>query len=751
MITTLYNRSCLCSLHFNMNKQDMTRKHQTYYKALLMPALLIGTLQAGAQEQPADTSGSRTLEQVVVTATRTPVKRNQTPQSITVIGRKEIQATGAQEFTDLLKKNASVNVIQYPGLLAGVGIRGFRPQTGGLNQRALLLVDGRPAGTANLATINPSDIERIEVLKGPASALYGSQAMGGVINVITRKSSGPVHTYLSAEYGSYQTFKGTATSGGNITSKLDYDLSFTAFDRNKNMKLGDGNLFRDLLHGESARKNYPEGPVTVDDKRSDGLRREYTRLSYNTGSLRLGYQLAPNWKLNLKGDRFAAKNVESPSDIFYNNGQPSTKDIDRTNGEFSLTGSLHNQEVSVRGYLAGENNYSNTITSGNTPIAPYLSFQSTSKWNGVQLKDVIRIGSQSLIAGIDYADATTSSRAYNANKTERAPFSPNYGLRSVAGYVQGQLLFLHEKLTINPGLRYDVITYDVKKTPLLNTYAPGKATNPFLSPSLAAQYRLAGGLVVHGTVGRAFVTPDAYNVAGYSEIVSGNKASVTVGNPNLKTENSLSWDAGLRYNTPASGFMADVTLFNTDVKDRITTQRTTPPAGEKTASGYEILSRTTYINANKANIQGLEGELSYDFGTLHSNRYGLRVFVNATKTFMAEEITIGSNGAQTKRGIYNVADFTASYGLDYNNHKGLAIGLMGRYVGKRKDTDFNDARSPEIVYPCFMVLDFSAGYTWAGKHSLTLFVNNLTDENYYEKRGFNLQGRNINLRYAISL
>ena len=55
----------------------------------------------------------------------------------------------------------------------------------------------------------------------------------------------------------------------------------------------------------------------------------------------------------------------------------------------------------------------------------------------------------------------------------------------------------------------------------------------------------------------------------------------------------------------------------------------------------------------------------------------------------------------------------------------------------------------EIEYPAFMVLDFTASYTFKKLHSVGLYVNNLTDENYYEKRGFNLPGRNVALRYTI--
>ena len=165
-------------------------RQQTDKAKTMKPILLISATLAAAttmaQSVQTDTLKTQTLGQVVITATRSEVQRNKIPQSMTVINKKDLEKTGGQDFVDLLKKNASVNVVQYPGLLAGIGIRGFRPQTGGLNQRVLLLIDGRPAGAANIATINPSDIERIEVLKGPASALYGAQAMGGVVNVITR-------------------------------------------------------------------------------------------------------------------------------------------------------------------------------------------------------------------------------------------------------------------------------------------------------------------------------------------------------------------------------------------------------------------------------------------------------------------------------------------------------------------------------------------------------------------------------------
>lgn len=719
------------------------------FKNLLIAAVVISS-PALAQEKKTDSLKNNTLDEVVVTSLRTGVKRRNVPQSMTIITKAQMNLTPYQETTDLLKNNSSLNIIQYPGLSSGIGIRGFRPQISGLNQRSLLLVDGRPAGTVSIATINPADIERIEILKGPASALYGSSAMGGVVNIITKKSSGDVHGNVFAEYGSYETAKLGADAGGNITQKLDFNLSFLTFDRNKNMKLGKNNLFRNLFNADQATKNYTDGPVQVDDARSDGLRRDYTKLNYNTGSLRLGYQLDKTWRLDVRGERFVAKNVEAPSDIFYGNAQPSTKDIERHNEEATLSGNFLNHKLSLKGYTSEENNLNNTLVSGGVKIVPYASFKSVSNWKGIQAKDAYQVGKHTLVFGLDYSNAATSSQSFNPNGTEKAPFSPNYSLSSAAAYIQGQFNFLDNKLVINPGIRTDLITYNVKQTPLLTTYAGGKQTNPFVSPSLAAQYALTKSLTVHATTGRAFVTPDAYNVAGYSEIITGGKATIIQGNADLKNENSISWDAGLRFSKPELGLSADFTYYNTYVKDRITTQRTVPPASQTTPSGYQINTITTYINANKANIDGFEAEFAWDFGTLAAKDYSMKFFANATRSAKAKEVTIAPDGTETSKDIYNVADFTASYGFEFNNLKGLDLRLNGRYVGKRKDTDFNDPKTPEIVYPEFMTLDFGAGYTYKKKHTISLLVNNITDENYYEKRGFNLAGRNFSVRYNLS-
>ncbi len=739
-----------------MKKRSSPERYRAYrpeIRLLLGAALLAGTVHVAQAQAPADTLKRQSLNEVVVTATRAATERSKVPQQIQVISQQDIQQTPALEFTDVLKKNASVDVVQYPGLSAGVGIRGFRPQTDGLNQRALLLVDGRPAGTANLATLDLGGVERVEVLRGPASALYGSQAMGGVVNVITRRSRGEVRSSLFAGYGSYQTFQMGAATGGNLTKKLDFDLSFGLFDRAQDYKLGHSGIFRRWLDGGHAVKNFADGTTqSTDDARADGQRRAFTKLNYYSGALRLGYQLSERWRVDVRGERFVARNVQAPNDIAYGNAGPSSKDIERQNIDASATGDYARHQLFVRGYASKETNDYNTLADYlNNPVVPYRSYQSQYLWKGVQAKDVVKLGRQSITVGVDHNEATSNSQSFDNTGANQAPYSPDYEINTTGFYAQGQLQFLQDKLIVTPGARYDFITFSGKQTDLLTTFTPGKKTNPFFSPSLGAQYELVEGLRAHATIGRGYVTPDAYDVAGYSRDVDAalRQVAITQGNPDLKNENSVTWDAGLRFDRPATGLSADVTYFATKVRDRITT-RTTQPVGENTADGYAVASRTTYINANDSKIRGLEAELGYDFGVLADGRCSLRVFGGGTKIFRSQDVVNNADGSQSTRDIYNVARASANYGVAYDSNHGLRARLSGHYAGRRKDTDYTDVNYPEIEYPRYMTLDFSAGYTLAGKHTISVLVNNLTDENYYEKRGYNLPGRNVLGRYTLT-
>ena len=155
------------------------------------------------------------LEPVAVTAARSSQPIADVLADITVISAEEIARAGAQSLTELLQRQPGVEIIQNggPGAVAGVFLRGAnRGQT-------LVLIDGlrvasSSAGATSLEAIPLAEIERIEILRGPASSLYGADAIGGVVQVFTRRGSGAPSGNISAGYGTHGTWDVKGGAGG---------------------------------------------------------------------------------------------------------------------------------------------------------------------------------------------------------------------------------------------------------------------------------------------------------------------------------------------------------------------------------------------------------------------------------------------------------------------------------------------------------------------------------------------------------
>jgi len=165
------------------------------------------------------------LEKIVITATRSPHLLKDVPVSTTVITKKEIEQTGASTVAEALENVAEMRVTGYgsPGSLATAHIRGSAAG------QVLVLMDGRglnPAdsGTVDLGFLPVQNIERIEIVRGPFSSLYGANALSGVINIITKLAPEKRQTQLGASSGTYETSEYTLTHGGKL-SKTGYFLT----------------------------------------------------------------------------------------------------------------------------------------------------------------------------------------------------------------------------------------------------------------------------------------------------------------------------------------------------------------------------------------------------------------------------------------------------------------------------------------------------------------------------------------------
>jgi vitamin B12 transporter len=178
-------------------------------------ALILIALQ-GASALPF-IARAQELPEITVTADRVAEPVSQTGSSVTIIPGSEVQKLGATGMTEVLRGVAGIDVVETGGVgsATSVSLRGSNPG------QTLVLIDGQRIGdpsatdgSVNFGNLLPVDVDRIEVLRGPQSALYGSDAMGGVINIITKKGTKTPHRSVTVQAGSYGTIGASGTMSG---------------------------------------------------------------------------------------------------------------------------------------------------------------------------------------------------------------------------------------------------------------------------------------------------------------------------------------------------------------------------------------------------------------------------------------------------------------------------------------------------------------------------------------------------------
>jgi vitamin B12 transporter len=169
-------------------------------------------------------------EPVVVSATRFDIPLDQSPASVSVITSEDLEQKQIERVSDALREVPGLSVVQTgaAGQLTSVFTRGLR------SEHTQVLLDGVPInqglqGAFNFADLTTDDIERIEIVRGPQSTLYGPRALAGVIQIFTKQGEGPPSIRLSAEGGSYDTFRESLQSGGKI-GQFDYSVGASRID-----------------------------------------------------------------------------------------------------------------------------------------------------------------------------------------------------------------------------------------------------------------------------------------------------------------------------------------------------------------------------------------------------------------------------------------------------------------------------------------------------------------------------------------
>ena len=194
---------------------------------MLLPLLLVLAAGAAMAEEPEET---RKMEPVVVTATKHETPAEQLGATVSVITGEELRTYNYDRVEEALRTVPGVEIQRSgtPGKATNVRIRGADPN------QVQVLVDGLRVksptlGSADLSEISLDAIERIEIVRGPQSTLYGADAIGGVVNIITKKGQGPVRGSTWVEGGSYNTFRESANVQGGL-GRFNFNLSGSRLD-----------------------------------------------------------------------------------------------------------------------------------------------------------------------------------------------------------------------------------------------------------------------------------------------------------------------------------------------------------------------------------------------------------------------------------------------------------------------------------------------------------------------------------------
>jgi TonB-dependent heme/hemoglobin receptor len=654
------------------------------------------------------------LKEVVVNASRLGLKLKNIPGKVEIIPQRIIENTSANDLGDLLKKTTGIDIVEYPGMLSGISLRGFSPKTGE-NNYTVILIDGVPAGTTNIATISLNNIESIEILKGPYSSLYGSQAMGGIINIVTKRNTGDLQTNLSVTYGSFDKQSLNINMGGNLTKKLSFRLSAQREKQNSNYEIGNKTFFS-LSKEDKTKLGFDKDDINITNS-------TYSKDNFDA---KLNYNISDAITTSLSYSYFEGNDVKNPGSVLADHPYLTIKDLNRHNTSFNITAKKGNHELSATTYYSIDKSKDyNSIQQDK-----FINLEKDYKVFGFQLNDVISFNNHKLTFGLDYKKDDYTSDRWDDNKEITSPYNPDYFNSKFAGYIQTNLNFLDNKLSVSGGLRGDIIKLNISENELLTSKKQTEKYNE-INYNIGAKYEITNELSAYSSWGTAFLSPTALQKAGGYELSLPYYNERFKGNADLDPETSKTIELGISYNK--NNFSADISWFSTNYTNKITADYS-----KSDATG----PYTTYKNSEKATMKGLEAELSYNFTELFDNSISIEPYIKWSWLYEASE----KNGDIESSLLY-VKRHNGILGVRISDMNKFDSNISFKYAGERKEKEFGIG---VIEMPAYVTIDLSASYRINKMFKVAVFANNLLDERYCEKYGYILPGRNFMAKLNIN-
>ena len=612
-------------------------------------------------------------ELVVVTATQTETPLAQVGSSVSVVSGADLVLKGAFSAADALRQMAGLAVVQS----GGIGKTTSLFLRGGESDYTKILIDGipinEPGGSYNLANLSTASIDRIEVVRGPQSALYGSDAISGVVQIFTRRGRSEELSpkpFVIVEGGTFSTFR----YGGGIegsSDRIDYLASFSRFDTD-NVAANDsfnetsitGNLgirlskkadLRAVFRSEAGRSGIP-GLTAFGRPDLDA----YYRRQDKAGTVALTVVHTPSWTQKIAyGINDSRQFSENPLD----SGSYTPRYQERT---------------------APFEYYDWTFQSLNQTRRQRMNYQS----------DLILPRGHLLSFGGDYEHE--SGVVGDPSLSPASVSRDNFG-----GFIQDQWA-VGNRVFATAGVRLD-------RNESFGFYASPRLSFAVLARPASAN-RWVGITKLKANFGLGIKEPTL--------LESFSTSLYTKGNPDLRPEKTVSFDAGIEQYFSSSRGVLELTYFHSRFRDQI---------------GYAISNPITYegsyFNLGKSRARGLETALRYDL--LED------VSIAGSYTFLDSEVLESSNSFDPAyaqgQALFRRPRHAGTIDLRWKPGR-WTFGATAIMVGERVDSDFSSLGITRNKG--HWILNLLANLRLLEDVSLYAVLNNAANERYMEVLGY---------------
>lgn len=628
---------------------------------------------------------------VIVTATRTPRDIEDTPEPVTVIKKEEINNAGSTRLSEVLAEQTGLTLTSNHG--TGIQVQGFT------SDYTKILIDGQPligrtAGTLNLDRISVGNVQQVEMIKGPSSALWGSDALAGVINIITEKGDHPFELGVNSRYGSNQT--------------VDLGVGVSA-----NFNDWENNIFLN--------RNSSEGYSLVPDAISQTVPSYYNY----TASYQTSAHLSSTAQFEFKGRYYHEK--QSSTDYLGDVNNPTMLDGSTLQEDYSLTPSF---QFNFGSGIKAEINHYFTRYRTDTKFQYQQgdSLYDQSKFDQRFNKSEVRLNK---VWGNSHISTVGSGYINEKLVGERYPSDPTFNSYFI--YAQHEWMPTPE-WDIIAGFRYDGHSEYQSQ----------------LSPKISAQYKLFDWLHVRGSAGGGFKAPDfrqlfldftnptvGYTVFGSSNAVQRIRELHERGQINqiliplsqlqeIEAEQSWAYNAGINL-FPTDNLELRFNFFHNDVNDLIETA----PVATKN-NGQSIF---TYFNLEEVYTRGIETqlrwqpleqlELSAGYQLLDARRK-----IAGTRTVQDDNGEIIEQAYSYYKPMFNRSKHTANIKAYYFwDQANVDANIRGNWYGKygRVDTNGNGFVNAGEYQDGYTIWDAAVAKTFREQYTLRVGVDNIFD------------------------